>query len=275
MLAMKHMPGGSRTGRSISCFSACKLLQPATRKGLVSRRRESAVAIRAVFPRPASGPPARIRETYMVICALSPLPVRVAITRFQFGAIVGKGRRSVSEYSSCGSNAMTNLSPLVNTRGPIFTHPEGIVLRPVYHVCDLHRSQLARSSTRTCGCPASRPRSPARGSVRCRGGDAVATVDRPAGTLALSLANLHPAEPLECVIWVPGRTGPAVDADGRLARGLQRHLLSGRRQHLANFGRRPMTRAASRCGLTRSTSCASRRPTPRDNPAIAMSADGS
>ena len=34
----------------------------------------------------------------------------------------------------------------------------------------------------------------------------MATVDRPAGTLALSLANLHPAEPLECVIWVPGRT---------------------------------------------------------------------
>ena len=43
----------------------------------------------------------------------------------------------------CGSLAMTNLSPLVNTRGPIFTHPEGIVLRPVYHVCDLYRSQLA------------------------------------------------------------------------------------------------------------------------------------
>jgi len=36
MLAMKHMPGGSRTGRSISCFSACKLLQPAARKGLVN-----------------------------------------------------------------------------------------------------------------------------------------------------------------------------------------------------------------------------------------------
>jgi hypothetical protein len=38
---------------------------------------------------------------------------------------------------------MTNLSPLVNTRGPIFTHPDGIVLRPVYHVCDLYRSQPA------------------------------------------------------------------------------------------------------------------------------------
>jgi hypothetical protein len=66
----------------------------------MSRRRESAAAIRAVFPRPASGPPARIRETYMVICALSPLPVSVAITSFQFGAIAGKGRRSASEYSS-------------------------------------------------------------------------------------------------------------------------------------------------------------------------------
>jgi hypothetical protein len=37
------LPGGSRTGRSISCFSACKLLQPAARKGLVNRRRESAL----------------------------------------------------------------------------------------------------------------------------------------------------------------------------------------------------------------------------------------
>jgi hypothetical protein len=50
----------------------------------------------------------------------------------------------------------------------------------------------------------------------------VATVDRPAATLALSLANLHPAEPLERVIWVPGRTGPAVDAAGRLARARPR-----------------------------------------------------
>ena len=30
MAAMKHMRGGSRTGRSISCCSACKLRQPAT-----------------------------------------------------------------------------------------------------------------------------------------------------------------------------------------------------------------------------------------------------
>jgi alpha-N-arabinofuranosidase len=35
----------------------------------------------------------------------------------------------------CTSVAMTNISPLVNTRGPIFAHPGGIVLRPTYHVC--------------------------------------------------------------------------------------------------------------------------------------------
>ena len=40
----------------------------------------------------------------------------------------------------CRTVAMTNLSPLVNTRGPIFTHAGGIMLRPTYHVCDLCRS---------------------------------------------------------------------------------------------------------------------------------------
>jgi alpha-N-arabinofuranosidase len=30
----------------------------------------------------------------------------------------------------CRSVAMTNLSPEVNTRGAIFVHPAGIVLRP-------------------------------------------------------------------------------------------------------------------------------------------------
>jgi alpha-L-arabinofuranosidase len=174
----------------------------------------------------------------MVICALSPLPVRVAITRFQFGAIVGKGRRSASEYSSCGSIAMTNLSPLVNTRGPIFTHTEGIVLRPVYHRCDLYRSQPAGEVLDAyVRMPSFEAEITSERIGPLPWGDAVATLDRPAGTLALSLANLHPAEPLERVIWVPGRTGPAVDADGRLARGLQRHLPFGRRQHFANFGR--------------------------------------
>ena len=33
---------------------------------------------------------------------------------------------------------MANFSPIVNTVGAIFTHEEGIVLRPTYHVFDLY-----------------------------------------------------------------------------------------------------------------------------------------
>jgi alpha-N-arabinofuranosidase len=115
----------------------------------------------------------------------------------------------------CGSIAMTNLSPLVNTRGPIFTHPDGIVLRPVYHICDLYRSLLAGE---VLDAYVQMPSFEAEITSERMGtlpwGDAVATVDRPAGTLAFSLANLHPAEPLECVIWLPGR---AMAGPGRLS----------------------------------------------------------
>ena len=114
---------------------------------------------------------------------------------------------------------MTNLSPPVNTREPIFTHPKGIVLRPVYHVCHLYRSQPAGEVLDAyVRMPSFEAEITSERIGPLPWGDAVATVDRPAATLALSLANLHPAEPLERVIWVPGRTGPAVDADGRLAR---------------------------------------------------------
>jgi alpha-L-arabinofuranosidase len=41
--------------------------------------------------------------------------------------------------------------------------------------------------------------------------DAVATADRASGSLAVALSNLHPDQPLECAIWIPGRhlAGPA------------------------------------------------------------------
>ena len=97
----------------------------------------------------------------------------------------GKGRRSASEYSSCGSIAMTNLSPLVNTRGPIFTHPEGIVLRPVYHVCDLYRSQPAGEVLDAyVRMPSFEAEITSERIGPLPWGDAVATLDRPAGTLA-------------------------------------------------------------------------------------------
>ncbi len=107
----------------------------------------------------------------------------------------------------CASVAMTCLSPLVNTRGPIFTHPGGIVLRPTYHVCELYSRLLAAE---VLDAWTQVPRFDAGGTPLSRG-DAVVTADRDAGVLAVALSNLHPRDPLECEIWVPGRhlAGPA------------------------------------------------------------------
>lgn len=43
---------------------------------------------------------------------------------------------------NCDIVGMANLSPVVNTRGAIYTYDRGIVLRPVYHVYDMYVNQL-------------------------------------------------------------------------------------------------------------------------------------
>jgi alpha-N-arabinofuranosidase len=107
---------------------------------------------------------------------------------------------------------MTNMSPLVNTRGPIYAHPGGIVLRPTYHVGELYAAQLAREVLDTRPLvPGFDAAGPAGGTVTLPRGDALVTADRATGEVAVSLSNLHPDEPLDCVVWLPGRTlrGPA------------------------------------------------------------------
>jgi alpha-L-arabinofuranosidase len=103
---------------------------------------------------------------------------------------------------------MTNMSPLVNARGPIYAYPGGVVLRPTYHVAELYASRLARevldAHLRVRSFEAGPPEGPGP-AVAVPHGDAVVTVDRDRGGLAVSLSNLHPDEPLDCEIWVPGR----------------------------------------------------------------------
>jgi alpha-N-arabinofuranosidase len=43
---------------------------------------------------------------------------------------------------NCDIVGMTNYSPIINTRGCIFTHKDGIVLRSTYHVFDLYVNEL-------------------------------------------------------------------------------------------------------------------------------------
>ena len=46
-------------------------------------------------------------------------------------------------HHNCNTVGMANFAPVVNTRGCIFTHQKGIVLRSTYHVFDLYVNELA------------------------------------------------------------------------------------------------------------------------------------
>ncbi|MGA3221499.1 MAG: alpha-L-arabinofuranosidase C-terminal domain-containing protein [Acidimicrobiales bacterium] len=111
-----------------------------------------------------------------------------------------------SALRHCRSVVITNLSPLVNTRGAIYAHDGGVVLRPTYHVCDLYASstlpEVMDIYARGPGFPAETEDGLP---VEVPWGDAVATSDRPAGRTSVAVTNLHPEEPLECNVWLPGR----------------------------------------------------------------------
>jgi alpha-N-arabinofuranosidase len=125
----------------------------------------------------------------------------------------------------CQSVAMTNFSPLVNTRGPIFAHDEGVVLRPTFHVGEMYASSMLPE---VLDPHVIVERFDARGEdgrlVTVPKGDAAVTINRETGQLALAVTNLHPDDPLGCGIWLPGR---------RLSRAAQLTTLTG--SHVDDF----------------------------------------
>ncbi len=91
---------------------------------------------------------------------------------------------------NCDTVGMANFSPIVNTRGAVFTYDKGIVLRPTYHVFDLYANHLGAEVVDSY----------VRGDqyFSCKGEklpmlDAAATLDA-AGRPALALVNRHPDE---------------------------------------------------------------------------------
>jgi alpha-N-arabinofuranosidase len=113
---------------------------------------------------------------------------------------------------------MANYAPSVNTRGLIYTHEEGIVLRGTYHVFDLFVNQMGERVIDLWD------RAPGMMPVAGKDGkelsvcavDAVATL-RSDGRIALSLINKHPTD--EAIVNLHL-------ADARL-RGLELHCLHG------------------------------------------------
>jgi len=95
---------------------------------------------------------------------------------------------------------MANIAPLVNTRGPLFVHPRGIVRRTTFHVLRLYAEQLgARVGKATV---TSDPFTHGEASVPCV--DAVATCEAGRREWRLALVNRHPAEAVTCTVQFDG-----------------------------------------------------------------------
>ncbi len=122
----------------------------------------------------------------------------------------------------CDVVGMANFSPAVNTVGAIFTHADGIVLRPTYHVFDLYTNHSHEEIVHSAlSAPDRAPH--AEGAPTIRQMDAVVTRDPASGALGIILVNLHGTDAITCRIrgLAPGdgappimRTlaGPSVDA---------------------------------------------------------------
>ena len=100
----------------------------------------------------------------------------------------------------CEDVGMANIAPIVNTRGPLYVHPKGVVRRTTFHTLAMYANELEERVV---------PLKLEAGGVsnRAKDLDAVATVDESGKTWAVALVNRHPSEPLACTVelgdWLP------------------------------------------------------------------------
>jgi len=112
---------------------------------------------------------------------------------------------SASFLNACLRHAddvgMTNIAPIVNTRGPLFVHPKGVVKRTTFHVLAMYanglESRVARLRLET-GRLVHRNRS-----VPVI--DAVATMDASGGAWSIALVNRHPSKHVACTVKMKDR----------------------------------------------------------------------
>lgn len=97
--------------------------------------------------------------------------------------------------------ALANIAPLVNTRGPLFVHPKGIVKRTHFHTMAMYANALeprvGKLSLETGDLRHGNRSIPVM--------DSVATVDDSGKTWAIALVNRHPAKPVACTVRMKER----------------------------------------------------------------------
>ena len=91
---------------------------------------------------------------------------------------------------------MANIAPIVNTRGPLFVHPKGIVKRTHFHALAMYANQLeARVAKTTVQTDKLTHGKQAVATV-----DAVATVNESGTNWSIALVNRHPAQAVACTV---------------------------------------------------------------------------
>jgi len=92
------------------------------------------------------------------------------------------------------------MAPVVNARGPLFVHPEGVVKRTTFHVMSMYANLLEANVAEAwvAGDPFERDGR----SVQAL--DAVATCDADMKRWRLALINRHAEQELACTVVTPG-----------------------------------------------------------------------
>jgi alpha-N-arabinofuranosidase len=95
---------------------------------------------------------------------------------------------------------MANIAPLVNTRGPLFVHPNGIVRRTHFHTLAMYANLLRERAVGTQ--VIADKLAQANPSVAIV--DAIATTDASGKHWAIALVNRHPSDAVVCTISLKG-----------------------------------------------------------------------
>lgn len=93
---------------------------------------------------------------------------------------------------------MANVAPLVNTRGPLFVHPKGLVKRTHFHALSMYSNLLQPQVV-----PTQIESNPLEG-AKVSTIDAVATVDESGKQWSIALINRHPSKAVKCTLNMKG-----------------------------------------------------------------------
>ena len=111
---------------------------------------------------------------------------------------------SASFLNAClryaGQVTMANIAPLVNTRGPLFVHPVGIVKRTHFHALAMYANLLQECMAATTVESAKL----AHGDQSVAMVDAVATVDKSGQRWSVAVINRHPDMAVNCMLNLGG-----------------------------------------------------------------------